>query len=102
MKLRKGDPVIVLTGKYKGKIAKILKSIPDKKRFIVEGVALAKIHYKAKSQEEKSQIIQKELSVHTSNIAFYDEKAKKSVKLGYKFTEDNKKVRYNKLSGEVI
>ena len=102
MKLKKGDLVSVLTGKYKGKTGKILKVLVAKERCVVEGVALAKVHKKATKQGEKSEIVSKELSIHISNLAYYDSESKKAIKIGYKFDESQKKMRYSKLTQEVI
>ncbi|MBL6621473.1 MAG: 50S ribosomal protein L24 [Rickettsiales bacterium] len=100
-KLKKGDTVIVIAGKSKGHIGKITKIITASKRCIVEGAAIVNRHKRATSNEEKSQIIKKESSIHISNIAFYDQKQSKKVKIGYEF-KDDKKIRINKKTKESI
>jgi len=101
-KLKKGDQVIVTSGKHKGASGKLLSMVTAKNRCVIEGVALVKKHVKARSQEEQSKIITKESSVNLSNVAFFDQKNKQAVKLGYRFTEDGNKVRYNKKTGEEL
>jgi large subunit ribosomal protein L24 len=101
-KLKKGDQVIVNSGKHKGSTGKITKIITSTSRCIIEGVALVKKHQRATKQGEKSQIISKESSVHISNVQYYDDKAKKAVKLSYRKDDNGKKVRVNRKSGEVV
>jgi large subunit ribosomal protein L24 len=101
-KLKKEDKVIVISGKHKGSTGKIKKIITKNNRCIIEGVAMVKKHQKATKQGEKSEIINKESSIHISNVQFYDEAAKKAVKLAYKKDESGKKVRYNRNSGEIV
>jgi len=101
-KLKKGDNIIVISGKHKGSTGKITKMLSEKNRCLVEGVALVKRHQKATKQGEKSEIINKESSIHISNVHFYDEKDKKKIKLSYKKDDNGKKIRVNKNSGEVV
>jgi len=101
-KLKKGDSVVVVSGKHKGATGKIKQMIADKSRCIVEGVALVKKHVRATQQGEKSQIVNKESSIHISNVLFLDEKTKKGVKLGYKLDDKGNKVRINRKTGEVV
>jgi large subunit ribosomal protein L24 len=101
MKIKVNDIVIVISGKYKNAKGKVLKIDRVKNRCIVEGIAIAKIHKKATSREEKSEIVKKEASVHVSNIAYFDSKSSKAVKLGY-VIEDKKKFRINKKTKEKI
>ncbi len=100
-KLKKGDQVIVISGKHKGAKGKITKMLPEKNRCYVEGVALVKKHKRATNQNEKSQIISKEASINLSNIMFFDDKNNQATKLGYKI-EEGKKLRVSKKTGEVI
>lgn len=100
-KLKKGDTVVVISGKHKGAKGKILKMIWKKERCIVEGVALVKRHKKATNNNEKSEIISKESSIHISNVLYFDNKNSKGVKLGYKI-EDGKKIRVNRKTAESI
>ena len=100
IKLKKGDDVIVLAGKDKGKTGKIESFVTKKNRVIVKDINLVKDTKKARSAEEKSQIVKREASLHISNISYYIEKEKKPSKLGYKF-EENKKVRFVKKENKV-
>ena len=100
-KLRKGDKVIVTTGKSKGTVGEILKVLPEERRALVRGVNIVKRHTKP-TQNSAGGIIEKEGTINISNIAFYDEKNKRATKIGYKVLEDGRKVRFSKLTGEVI
>ena len=97
-KYKKGDEVIVKTGKDKGKIGKISKVINDLDKVVITGINISKKHQKP-SQESKGGIINKEMPIHVSNILAYDAKTKKSSKIGFKI-EDGKKIRILKNSGE--
>ena len=99
-KLKKGDNVLVISGKEKGKTGSILSIFPKKNRAIVKGVNMAKKHQKP-SKQSGGGIIEKELSVHLSNLAFISIKDGKKTKIGYKF-EENKKGRFEKKMGEII
>ncbi len=100
-KLKKGDKVRVITGKYKGKIGDILKIIPLKNRAIVSGVNLVTKHMKP-TKDSEGGIIQKELSIHISNLGLLDSETSRVTKIGYKILDDGKKVRFAKSSGKVI
>ena len=99
-KLKKGDEVIVLTGKDKGKKGKILKMIPNKDKAIVSDINKVKKNQKPDNNQPGG-IIEKEMPLHISNLSFYDNVSKKAVKIGYKLSK-NKKTRINKLSGKEI
>tara|TARA_A100001011_G_scaffold314867_1_gene333175 strand:- start:94 stop:408 length:315 start_codon:yes stop_codon:yes gene_type:complete len=100
LKLKKGDEVIVLAGKDKGKKGKILKVIPKKNRAIVSDINKVKKNQKPDNNQAGG-IIEKEMPIHISNLSFFDSSANKGVKIGYKFL-DKKKVRLNKSSGKEI
>ena len=100
-KIRKGDKVIVTTGKSKGTVGEVLKVLPEERRALVRGVNIVKRHTKP-TQNSAGGIIEKEGTINISNIAFYDEKNKRATKIGYKILEDGRKVRFSKLTGEVI
>lgn len=107
IKLRKGDPVIVLTGKDKGKVSKIKQIVKKdgKVKVIVEGVNIVKKHLRPIQGIREGGIVEIEKPIDISNVAYYDEKLKKPVKIGIKYLiEGNKisKVRINKKSGEII
>ena len=99
-KIRKGDSVMVLTGKDKGKKGKIIKMLPIKNKAIVSEINKVKKNQKPNNNQSGG-IIEKEMPLHISNISLYDPELKKGVKIGYKF-EKNKKVRINKTSGKEI
>ena len=100
IKLKKGDNVLVLTGKDKGKSGSILSIVLKKNRAIVKGVNIVKKHQKP-DKKSGGGIIEKELPVHISNLSFVSIKDGKKTKIGYKF-ENNKKIRFEKKTGEVI
>jgi large subunit ribosomal protein L24 len=101
IKLKKGDEVIVLTGKDKGKIGKIVSVIPDIRKVIVTDVNKYKKHQKPNNNEPGG-IIEKDMPLHVSNVAFYDSSSKKGIRVGYTFNKDGKKMRINKKSGKEI
>ena len=99
-KLRKGDEVIVLVGKDKGKTGKIVKMIPKQMKAIVSEINKVKKNQKPDNNQPGG-IIDKEMPIHISNISFYDAQQKKAVKIGFKL-ENNKKIRINRTSGKEI
>ena len=101
IKLKKGDEVIVLTGKDKGKTGKIVRVIPDIRKVIVADVNKYKKHQKP-GNNEPGGIIEKDMPLHVSNVAFYDPSSKKGIRVGYIFNKDGKKMRINKKSGKEI
>ena len=100
MKIKKNDTVLVITGKDKGKTGKVLKAIPSENRVVVEGVNIQTKHQKAK-QDIPAQIVKVEGPIDASNVMYYDKKAGKGSRIGYKL-ENGKKVRVSKASGQVI
>ena len=100
IKLKKGDNVLVISGKDKGKSGSILSIVPKKNRAIVKGVNIVKKHQKP-SKQSGGGIIEKELSIQLSNLAFISIKDGKKTKIGYKL-EKNKKIRFEKKTGEII
>ncbi|MEK6733801.1 MAG: 50S ribosomal protein L24 [Pseudomonadota bacterium] len=99
-KLRKGDTVIVLTGRDKGKKGEILKMFPGENRAIVAGVNIVTKHQKA-TRTEAGGIVKKEAKIQVSNIAYLDNDGRPT-KVGFKILEAGKKVRFAKKSGEII
>ena len=102
MHVVKNDMVKILTGKYSGKTGKVLKVFPDQKRLIVEGVNIIKKHTKPSQKNQKGGIIEKESSIHVSNVMVIDPKTNEPTRIGYKFLEDGTKVRISKKSGEML
>jgi|SRR4029079_9280334 large subunit ribosomal protein L24 len=100
-KIKKGDHVVVITGKDKGKKGEVLKMLPDENRAVVSGVAMVRRHQKQTAAQEGG-IIAKEAPIHISNLALEDPKDGKPTRVGYKFLKDGRKVRFAKRSGEVI
>lgn len=100
-KIKKGDTVIVLTGKDKGKKGEVLSVKPADAKALVQGVNLVKRHTKP-TQFQAGGIVEKEAPIAISNIAIVDPKEGKATRVGFKTLEDGKKVRVAKLSGEVI
>ena len=100
MKIKKNDTVLVITGKDKGKSGKVLRTIPAENRIVVEGVNIQTRHQKAK-QDVPAQIVKVEGPIDASNVLYYDKKAGKGTRIGYK-VENGKKVRVSKASGNVI
>ena len=100
IKLKKGDEVIILAGKDKGKTGKIIKIIPKRMKAIISDINKVKKNKKP-DDNQPGGIIDKEMPIHISNVSFYDPVLKKSIKIGFK-TENNKKIRINKVSGKEI
>jgi large subunit ribosomal protein L24 len=101
LKIRKGDKVVVLTGKDKGRQGEVIRVIPAENRAVVRGINVAKRHQKQTAAQEGG-IVSKELPVHVSNLALRDPKDGKPTRVGFKTLADGKKVRVAKRSGEVI
>jgi len=100
IKLKKGDEVIVLAGKDKGKTGKIVKIIPKQMKAIVSEINRVKKNQKPDNNQPGG-IIDKDMPLHISNLAFYDPELKKGIKIGYKLNND-KKFRINRSSGKEI
>ncbi len=100
-KIKKGDRVVVTTGRDKGKSGEVLAVQRDQNRVLVQGVNLVKRHQKP-SQTAQGGIIEKEAPVHISNVAHIDPKTDQPTRVGYRLLDDGRKVRFAKGSGEVI
>jgi len=100
MHIKKDDPVVMITGKDKGKRGKVLKVLKGGERVIVEGVNVQTKHQK-QTRKERSDIKHIEGPVHISNVMYYDSKAKSGTRVGRKVVE-GEKVRVSKKSGEVL
>jgi len=100
-KIRKGDKVIVLCGRDKGRTGEVIEVRPTQDRVLVRGVNMVKRHQRQTAQQEGG-IISKELPVHLSNIAIADPKDGKPTRVGFKFRADGKKIRIAKRSGAEI
>ena len=101
MKFKKGDRVVVTTGRDKGQTGAILKMLRDDDRAIVQGVNMVKRHQK-QTQTDEGGIVSKEASIHLSNLMHVDPTDGKPTRVGFKILNDGRKVRFAKRSGEVI
>ena len=100
-KIRKGDDVVVLAGKDKGKRGTVLRVIDD--RVVVENVNMAKKHMKPNPNKgEPGGIVDKEMPIHVSNVGLYNPLADKADRVGFKILDDGRKVRYYKSNGGVV
>ncbi len=101
-KIRKGDDVIIIAGKDKGKRGSVLKVIDDQ-RIVVENCNMAKKHVKPNPNTgETGGIVEREMSMHVSNVALFNPATNKGDRVGFKILEDGRKVRYYKSNNEVI
>ena len=100
-KIKKGDNVMVMTGKDKGKSGEVLSVLPVKERLLVRGVNIVKRHTKP-SQTAPGGIVERESTVHVSNVALIDPTSNKATKIGFRVLEDGRKVRFSKSSSEIL
>ena len=100
--IKKDDTVIVLAGEDKGKTGKVLKVLVEKNRAIVEGLNLVSRSTKPSAKNPQGGIIKQEAPIHISNLSLIDPKSGKATRVAVKKTEDGKKVRIAKKSGEEI
>ena len=100
-KIKKGDKVVVLAGRDKGKAGEVLQVLPKDGRAVVRGVNLVKRHTKQSPQSEGG-IISKDATIDLSNIAVADPKDGKATRVGFKVLDDGRKVRFAKRSGDLI
>ena len=101
MKIKKGDQVIVVAGKDKGKTGEVLKVMPKDRKVLVQGINVVKKHQKP-TQYAPGGIIEKSMPIDISNVALADPKDKKPTRVGVKVLSDGRKVRVAKRSGEII
>ena len=101
MKIKKGDRVKVIAGRSKGKTGDVLRVLPKESRVVVSGVNVIKRHTKP-GRADAGGIIEREAAIHVSNVALLDPKSDKPTKVGFKFLEDGRKVRFARASGETI
>ena len=101
LRVKKGDNVVVITGRDKGKTGEVLRVFPAELRAIVQGVNLAKRHTKPRMGDPGG-IVEKELTIHISNIAHVDPQSRKPTRVGFRRLGDGRKVRFARRSGEVI
>jgi large subunit ribosomal protein L24 len=101
MNIKKGDTVVVIAGKDKGKTGKVVQAFPKKERVIVEGVNMVTKHQKATQQMQQAGIVHQEAAIHVSNVMLYDAKAKAGTRVKNEI-QNGKKVRVSVKSGNVI
>lgn len=102
MRVKKGDTVVVIAGKDKGKKGKVLQVLPKKNKIIVEGINIVTKHQRPDQQLQQGGIINQESAIDVSNVMFWDKKAGQGVRTGYKFLDNGEKVRMSKKTGEEI
>ena len=102
MHVKKGDTVQVISGRDKGKVGEILRTLPIISKVVVKGVNVKTKHVKPQQEGESGQIITFEAPVHSSNVMLYSNKQKVASRLCYTFNEEGRKVRMLKKTGEII
>ena len=100
-KIKKGDKVVVLTGRDKGKTGEVVQVMPKEERALVRGVNMVKRHQR-QSMNQEGGIISKEGPIHLSNLALADPQDGKPTRVGFRVLDDGRKVRFAKRSGELI
>ncbi len=101
-RIRKGDTVLVTTGRSKNQRGEVLRIFTDTNRAIVAGCQIAKHHTKPTRAGEQGGIVEKEAAIHLSNLKLIDPKSEKPTKVGFRVLEDGRKVRVAKATGQVI
>lgn len=102
MKFKKGDLVLIIAGKDKGKQGHILKSLPSTMQVVVEGVNFMNKRIKATMNDPAPSSAKIEFPIHASNVSHVDPRTGLRTRIGYKFTQEGKKVRFSKKTGEII
>ncbi len=102
MKIRKNDTVLVIAGKDQGKTGKVRFAYPKKERLLVEGINFIKRHTRATGRVRQAGIIEREATIHVSNVMLLCDKCNHPARIGFRFLEDGKKVRFCRSCGEVI
>src|SRR5215472_3876981 len=100
-KIKKGDKVVVITGRDKGKTGEVLRVLREENRVLVQGVNMIKRHTKPGAGQAGG-IVEKEAAIHLSNVAHIDPKSNRPTRVGYKILGDGRKVRFARRSGEVL
>ena len=102
MKIKKGDMVRAIAGRDKGKTGKILRVFPKRERVIVESMNFVKRHTRARPPEQQGGILQKEASLHISNVMIYCPRCSRAARIGHRKLEDGTKARICRRCGEII
>jgi large subunit ribosomal protein L24 len=101
-RIRKGDRVMVIAGRDRGRVGEVLKVLPKENRVVVQGVMVVKRHQRPTPRDPQGGIVTKEAPIHVSNVAHIDPADGKPTRIGFRYLEDGRKVRYAKRSGELI
>ena len=102
MHIRKNDTVVIITGKYKGRKGRVLRTIPKDNRIVVEGVNMMKRHTKPSQRNQQGGIVERERPIDASNVMVWCEAANKPSKIQMKRLEDGSRVRVYKVNGETV
>ncbi len=102
MKIRRNDTVLVIAGKDQGKTGKVRFAYPKKERLLVEGINFIKRHTRATGRVRQAGIIEREALIHVSNVMLLCDTCNHPARIGFRFLEDGKKVRFCRSCGEVI
>ncbi|MCL6500292.1 MAG: 50S ribosomal protein L24 [Armatimonadota bacterium] len=102
MHVKKGDLVVVISGKYRGKRGKVLRVLPKTGRVVVEGVNVVKRHTKPSPKNPQGGIVQREAPIHVSKVMLVDPETKERTRVGIRVLGDGRRVRYAKRSGELV
>ena len=101
LKIKKDDEVVVISGRDKGRRGEVLKVMPQENRVIVQGVHMARRHTRP-AMGNPGGIVEKELTIHASNVAHIDPKSGQPTRIGYRTLDDGRKVRVARRSGEML
>jgi large subunit ribosomal protein L24 len=101
LKIKKGDNIVVISGRDKGKTGEVLRVLPAEERVVVQGVNVVRRHTRPRMGDPGG-IVEKELAIHISNIAHIDPQSSRPTRIGFKYLDDGRKVRFSRRSGEVI
>jgi large subunit ribosomal protein L24 len=101
LKIKKDDEVVVISGRDKGKTGKVLRVFPAEGRLVVQGVHIARRHTRPRMGDPGG-IVEKELTIHISNVAHIDPQSGKPTRVGYRALDDGRKVRFARRSGEIL
>jgi large subunit ribosomal protein L24 len=102
MRIRKGDTVVVIRGRYRHKVGKVLKVYPDKDRVVIEGVNFIKVHERKTQKTPQGGILEKEGTIHVSNVMLYDPKLGVPSRIRMRTLDDGSRVREAVQSGEIL
>ncbi len=102
MYIRKGDTVVVITGKYKGRRGRVLRCIPKAERLVVEGVNMMKRHTRPTSRSQQGGIVEREAPIHMSNVMAWCDAENRPSKIRMRRLEDGTRVRVYKINGEML